>query len=491
MSGIERPAAGHLKAFALLALFALVTRGWFFGAPAINNDEQLYLVAGQRLLEGDWLYVDVWDRKPIGLFLIYAFICLVSPDPIYGYHVAAALFATLSGMLLFVIARRLTGFAAALGGAAAYLAWLLVFGGAGGQAPVFYNLPMAAAGALTFSLIAQTEDRRLTRGGCLIMLLVGLAIQIKYTAVFEGIFFGLSLLWLCASRGRKPGRLALDAAAWILCALAPTLLALAAYVAAGHGEVFVHANFVSVFKDYDNIDDAIVRLIGHSAGLLPFAACAAHFVRQRRRQDVATADRRCENWILAWAAASYAAFLFYGVWLDFYVLPVLMPLCLVAALAVDRAARPRAAIGAIVALGLLGGFGRALFDMPARGTRAEVDRVAAMVRPHLGKGCLYVNETLPVLYLLTKSCLPTRFIFPDHLTWDRYRDALGVDQTAEMQAMLSRQPSVIVIDLNPEVDSNPLAMRQLVGDRLKRNYRLVGRAKAGSDWFAVYALISK
>ncbi len=487
MSGQDRttgPARSEAaKALLLLALLALVSRGWVFGTPAINNDEQFYLVAGERMLHGDLLYVDIWDRKPIGLFLIFALICRIFPDPILGYHLVAALFAVLTGMLLFIMARRLTSFAAALGGAAAYLAWLPVFGGIGGQAPVFYNLPMAAAAAWTLLLLAQGGDRRLTRQGCAIMLLTGLAIQIKYTAVFEGMFFGLSLLWTGASRGRRLPRLSSDALAWIACALAPALTAFAAYGAMGHSEEFVFANFVSIFRDHDDFQDAIVRLAGLSLGLTPFLACAILFVRKRATD----ADRRAENWILAWAAASSAAFLFYGVWLDFYVLPLLPPLCLLAALAFGSAAKRPKAIAALVALGLAGGIGRTIVEKPAWGTAAEVTRLAELVEPHLGKGCLYVNERLPILYLLTQSCLPTRFIFPDHLTWNRYRDALGVDQADEMRKLLARKPVVVVISLNPEEDSNPLAMRQLLEADLDRNYRLAGHSEVGGDTFAVYA----
>ena len=59
-----------LKALLILAAFALVTRGWIFGNPVVNMDEQFYLFVGERMWQGGLPYVDIWDRKPVGLFLI-------------------------------------------------------------------------------------------------------------------------------------------------------------------------------------------------------------------------------------------------------------------------------------------------------------------------------------------------------------------------------------------------------------------------------------
>src|SRR5258706_182021 len=77
----------------------------------------------------------------------------------------------------------------------AYLLWIEWFGGDGGQTPVFYNaLVVAAALAVLAAVRPDGPPGRLRRRGCGAMLLVGLALQIKYSCLFEGIFFGLVLL---------------------------------------------------------------------------------------------------------------------------------------------------------------------------------------------------------------------------------------------------------------------------------------------------------
>jgi hypothetical protein len=61
-----------LKAALVLGLLVLATRAWIFGNPVVHIDDQFYMLVGERMRLGDLPFVDVWDRKPIGLFLIYA-----------------------------------------------------------------------------------------------------------------------------------------------------------------------------------------------------------------------------------------------------------------------------------------------------------------------------------------------------------------------------------------------------------------------------------
>ena len=472
-----------LKAGLILAAFALATRSWTFGNPLINVDEQFYILTGDRLLQGVLPYVDIWDRKPLGLFLLYALICKVCADPIIGYQLLAALSVTLSGCLIFSIARRHSSFGAALGGAAAYAAWLTVFGGIGGQTPIFYNLPMLGAAGWILALMARSDVRRLTLHGCGIMLLVGLALQIKYSAVFEGMFFGVSLLWLGWTRGRSWLRLAADAAIWIASALAPTLAAWLGYVVMGHGLEFVQANFLSIFLDKNDFVPALGRLAGLSLGLVPLLACA-WFAWQRWRGTPGP-GKRDMVWMLGWTAVSIAGFLIFGVWYDLYVLPLLAPLSLVAALSFDHFARQRRVIALVVGLGVAGGIGHSGVDMWLKGNADDANRLAALIKPHLGSGCLYVNEDLPILYYLTQSCLPSHYLFPQHLTSPRFANALGVSQLGELRRVLDSRPAAIVIRVNPDEDVDP-ASRAMLVDRLKHGYAPAGGTMVGTEHFDVY-----
>ncbi len=471
----------HTKALLLLALVALATRAWTFGNPVIGIDEQFYVLTGDRLLHGVLPYVDIWDRKPIGLFLIYAAGGVLFGDPVIGHQLLAALAAVLTGWLIFACARRHAGFATSLGAGAAYVAWLPVFAGVGGQSPVYFNLPIMAGAALLLGMIEADRPRRIFATGCAVMLLAGLALQIKYSVVFDGIFFGLTLLWLGWRSGWGLMRLAVGAVGWIACALVPTAAALAAYAALGHGAEFIQANFLSIFGDINSPLNAVLRLAALTFGLSPFLVCL--WIVCQRRKTIVLAER----WIMVWFAASYAGFLAFGVYYDHYLLPLLLPLCLIAAMAFARLGRWKLAVALVVGLGLAGGTARAIVDRLGAGGGAEARALAAKITPHLDGGCLYVNEEVPILYWLTKSCLPTRFAFPEHLVLYRYEHALGVSQLGELERTLASQPTVVLKSTMPDDDTRAAA-RALLEARLHRDYRMVDQGKIGQVRYEIHAL---
>ena len=114
----------------------------------------------------------------------------------------------------------------ALAAGATYLAGLSLLSGGGGQAPVFYNLPIAIAALLTFRLpaLAAANDRRaIVRGGALACLLAGIAIQMKYTPAFEGAFFGLAHLWFQRRTGAPVSATLGAALLWIAVGLVPSV----------------------------------------------------------------------------------------------------------------------------------------------------------------------------------------------------------------------------------------------------------------------------
>jgi hypothetical protein len=164
-------------------------------------------------------YVDIWDRKPILLFLIYAALRPLSPDGIVAYQIGALLFATATAFVIVLIAQRVANTGGALLAGMAYLLYLPVLGGAGGQTPVFYNLLMAI-GALEVIRAGEAPDAAgLWRHGLRSMLWAGLAIQVKYTAAIDGVAFGLWLIVLLLRRNVAYPSIAARAALWAAVAL--------------------------------------------------------------------------------------------------------------------------------------------------------------------------------------------------------------------------------------------------------------------------------
>ena len=76
----------------LIGAFVIALRALYFNNPAVNIDEQFYLLAADRWLNAGQLpYVDIWDRKPIGIFLLYAPAVLWFKNGVIGYQILGLL----------------------------------------------------------------------------------------------------------------------------------------------------------------------------------------------------------------------------------------------------------------------------------------------------------------------------------------------------------------------------------------------------------------
>ena len=74
-----------------LALWVALLRAPFLFVDPFGWDEGFYMIAGAELLKGQHLYVDIWDYKPVGIFLIYAAIMLASGNSVSAVVVALSL----------------------------------------------------------------------------------------------------------------------------------------------------------------------------------------------------------------------------------------------------------------------------------------------------------------------------------------------------------------------------------------------------------------
>jgi hypothetical protein len=481
MTESSAPTRSPITIAAALLLVALALRAWDFGNPVIHVDEQYYLLVGDRMLHGALPYIDIWDRKPIGLFAIFAAIRLLPGDGIIAYQIVALLFAAATAWLVYGGARRIGAppFAAFAAGAA-YLIWLPLLSGRAGQSPVFFNLFMTAGAVLMLqlpNLSARKATSAIVINGAVVCLLAGLAIQTKYTPAIEGAFFGLAHLHYLRRAGARWPALAGAALLWLILGLAPTLAAIALYAGRGAAafDAFWFANFTSIFKrsDYSYPPDLIARrLLGISAQLLPFAICAVLTWRNRPRNEVTTLA-------FAWLFAALAGFAVLGTYFDHYALPLIAPLAMTAAPTFGR--KPRAMI-ATLAAGLLLFTIEAVFrPSDTAGARA----VAHVVEANSGRECPYVFIGDSIIYHLAHACLPTAYAFPSTLAYAPEKGAAGIDAGAEVRRIIARRPPVIVTGSRPLAAWNEQSLA-VVSAALARDYRPVFSAPRSDYRTIVY-----
>lgn len=470
---------GRIVPVAVLLLVAIVLRARDFGNPIVHVDEQYYLLVGDRMLHGALPYIDIWDRKPVGLFLIFAAIRLLPGDGILAYQLAATLFGATTAWIIARAARRLdasrTG---ALVAGVAYILWLSLLSGRGGQSPVFYNLFVAGAGLLTLRLpeLAERMDRRaIVWNGAGACLLAGLAIQTKYTPVVEGAFFGLAhFRYLARAKASLPAILG-AALLWALLGIAPTAIVVVDYYRRGPAvfDAFWFANFASVAlrKGYPAAKIA-ARLAGTTTQLLPFIVTAILAWRHRPRGATTLLA-------FGWLAAALVAFAMIGAFFDHYALPLMVPLTLIAAPVLGR---HRAALIAT----LCWGAALLVFHLATEpDERASARAVARAMKADSGAECPYVFAGDAILYHLADACLPTAYAFPSTLAYEPEQGATGIDEAAEVRRIMARRPPVVVTLDHPLAPWNRDS-HAIVAAVLASDYRLVLSAPRGGDHLLVY-----
>jgi hypothetical protein len=473
-SGREAPRHGVL----LLLAVAIGARLLTFGNPVLHIDEEFYLTTAHRMWAGALPYVDIWDRKPFGLFLLYmpaGALPLRWATWAYQIMALAAVVATAWGIARLAIAagwRR-----GAIPAAIAYILWLNMLGGMGGQAPVFYNLLMIAAVALAAPRgdARHPRPRHHRRRGLAALALVGLALQIKYSVVFEGVFLGLWLLAREWRAQRSPVALVGYGAALVTIALLPTALVFGGYAAIGQAQAWIFANIESIFGR--NPDPVRVQVLNAGQLLLILSPLLAMAVATLRRPSDLPLLRL---FLRLWLATAVIAVIIFGGWFDHYGLPVLVPATLCAAGWFDRSSYRAGA--AILALAALAGTITIAINRRNRGTAAQLAALTAAIGR--GAGCLYVYRGTPMAYYATGRCAASRYLFPSHLTRTRETGAIGVDQQAEIDRILRAAPAVIVIgkDFSGERHDG----RALVIRAVAARYTLITRQPMGSDLLAVY-----
>ena len=464
----------------VLVTFAL--RASTFGNPILEPDEQFYLLVGDRLLHGQLPYVELWDRKPIGLFLFYAGVRALGGTGIVQYQIAATACAAITACLIQSIARRGAGAFGAFVAAVAYILFLNPLHGEGGQAPVIYNGLVAFAGWAAFRANDTADPRRILRLGIAAMAACGIAIQFKYTPAIEGIGFGCWFLWRLHAVGTTPRRWLAAALAMIGVALLPTIAVGLAYWRLGHLDALIQTNLVSIFQRSPFPPETRIRqrfiiavVAAPLALLLPIALTYGARVRAARSDYILN---------VIWCLAAFTGFAMLRDVFDSYFMVVLPPLLILISRIIGT--RP---LGFVAATGLIAW--PMLIASPSlartQTDAAVIDRIAAAIRPHVGARCLYVYDGPAILYLLTDACAPTRYLYPDHLTNPTEIPALSIDAVAEEARILATRPGAIVTADRPLIPHRYAPTQALVARAIARDYVRVARI-AADRVYSVWAL---
>lgn len=425
-----------------LLVWAALVRLPFGIAPRADADAALFWLIGHGWRLGHLPYLDTWDIKPPGVFLIFAMAdALFGANPFGGRLLAAlAIGAGAAGLYRFgerVLGDRRAGVIAAL----LFPTYSLLFDGLANKPELF------AAPFVIWGLVVMAQARgslwRLILSG----VLMGAAPMMKQTAAFE-ILFALAYLGL---RHRTLPRLAAFAAG-----LAAVPAAFALYFAA-HG-VFGELMQASVFGallrlhgDGVTVAEAPVRVLASLKTAMPLLVLAGLGWAERKRLswqgeagEVAHPDAALLAW--GWLGATALGELAMRATYPAYALPLLAPLCLLSSrvlAALSGAAEPRLRRFALVLV-----VATVLWPLVFHLVRSDPDidpqppAVAAYLREHVPGQPVYVVNYDPVVYQLSGAPTLTRFSFHQHLMCEF--PALPVSAEAEIARIMAQRPAALV-----------------------------------------------
>lgn len=493
----ESPVASPLARLRRLAEAALIPlllfgtsllfRGIGFTVTVIDTDEGLYLVQAREWLRGGWPLVAVWDMHPIGAPAVYAVAIGLFGDSIATLRMLGVTCVAAVGWALYGLVRAAGGLRpVALAAAVLYIAHtVLLFGLASNTEVLFAPLVVAALALGTRAATRALEVGEAPRWRDLVLmgLAMGLAFSIKPVVTPEGCLAFALLTFPALWRRVLPLRRFLGmAAAYAGLVLLPTTLFALAYLAQDDLQEFLDGSFLAPLRYAEarlSLREALQRVqVALLVLLWPMLLAGIALARWMWRRG---REGRLARLALLWFACGSLAIIGPGFFYPHYFLIWMPPMAVLAALGawrLARLARPRIALPiftALVALVAVEAWRQEATVRVGRGFGIwlpdPVAEVAKAVKARINPGeTIFIANYHPVVYALTDATLPTRFVFPAHLTGS-FTQVADIDTDAEVRRILATRPRIVVVDRGWWAQLRPSAAAILT-EALNRDYVL-------------------
>lgn len=474
--GIDRaatqPLAGVYVAGAFVVL-AFLVRLPAVVLPALDWDAGFYLAVAAEMNAGSLLYVDIWDHKPAGIFLLFALIERIFDDAVLGARLLACLLAAFAAYWLFRIAVLLfrDGRPIGLASGGIYILFSAENTGLAANTEPFF-LPLTILG-LWLTARATFDPAVASRGGSRLLdltggLVLGVALQIKYVVLFDLVAFAIGYALLTAG-SLASGRVWLRQSAIKLGLIAagvaaPSLAAALWYLAAGEFDAFYDANVAAHLGRFEGGFGGLIvpvfALINY-APLLLATGLGLVFARRATKDEH---ERRALVMLAIWLAMVLLGIASLRYWYEHYFIQALPPLSLLTGFAVTRLVWEPISTwsGRLCVLFLLAtsafllanrqnflAMGDTVLQGHSAGDWAVADTARLVARDLAleleGRAPIFVFDHDPVIYYLAGAAVPTRFAHPG--LW--YKGAWGrFDPSAELERVLDAEPRFIVTRLD-------------------------------------------
>jgi 4-amino-4-deoxy-L-arabinose transferase-like glycosyltransferase len=463
-----------------LPILIILLRIPTFLYSVIDSDESIYLLVARSLVEGHAPYTEAWENKPPGIFFLFAAAMLAFGKSIASIRILACLSILAAALPIHLLTRRLAGGSGAAGAFAAllYVVSSMGYGGTSANTEIFFIAPAAWSVYLVVILsLKPIVDplrsflRYLGPG-----LLMGLAIQIKTVAIFDMAAASLLMAVLISRHRERPLRARLGAtlAGWFALGVGVTCwfaACLGYYYAIQRLDEYIFTNFI-VPRAYVN-GAFQLSVVGSSlrravyGNLLPWIVAGVALVAVASPGGVRRSERLSLALGLVWLTLTFLAIGSTGKLFGHYFLQALPPLCLLAGLvfgslsAQIAAARARATLGFLL-LAVPVTQVAVPFEIEAAkkayfrfikhestqhfDTSTLADTLSDYLKTRVRPGeVIYLVDGPPVVYFLTDTAIPTKYVFSSYQTHTWFSQVLGISNLEELKRILARNPVYITM----------------------------------------------
>jgi 4-amino-4-deoxy-L-arabinose transferase-like glycosyltransferase len=436
---IKLPLPGAAVA-AVLFLAICLSRLPVLHRSVLDWDESLYFLMADQWLHGALPYSNIWDNKPVGIYAIFAGFQTLFGVQVFAMRAATVLFISLVAFAVFNITEHLTQHRAA--------AWLA------GVALALCSLSNDGLSANTELFMACFTALALwaalaTRSGLLVGVLLGAAFMVKYVAIFEAPCIFFLFLW----RQRRLSA----AAAMLTGASLPLACVVLLYAMAGRlglwWDCSVLANLRRVNAPFTpaSLHYALHTELWRWGPMLALGLAILPVALARRRALFLARRRATEIFLSFWLLGGMAGVVSAKSFYDHYFQQLLPVLCVSLGYWFSLLPRRRA---------LQCAFAAATLILPARAAQIALHdaagpdipaRIAADLNAAHPSG-IYVFDSQPILYALTRLPPPTRYVLPSELTGVLLPGVAGVNAQAEVARILATRPQFIIRRSDPSTD---------------------------------------
>ncbi len=425
---------------------SILLRFFSFYPTTLDHDESTYMIIGRDILNGKLLYTDVTDTKPVGIFIIYAFLHAIFGYSIFLKRLFVAVLIGASAHLIYLISKQL--FAdkkVALWSGAIYILYISIWGyfGLSPNAEVFFNF-FTIAGLL---FLVQKNGFTYFAGG----ILFGLGFMVKYLVLLD--FVAITLFFFILEIYKTKGF------SWRY---------FSHFALAGLGFIlpFVCVNLFFYsgvnFSDFYFITYTIPGSYGNQSELWAYFKIVFDFLLRFFPFSILvfyvlfTKNRALVSWhkkfFLVWIAGVLIAMFLPGKGFSHYSIQLMVPFSFVAGLFFSPELNDRPFVNLIlnkkVGLVFLILFISASETASFMENYLQEDKhqlVADYIMEDLSQDdIIYTSNSDQIIYYLTKTESPTKYVHSSILSTDLYK-VFGIDNKEEIQRIMDQKPKYVLV----------------------------------------------